>query len=549
MGLQLLEVFFYPPMAIARLGGSSTPLESFTWQEDPTLRGAAKTIIEPAISLQIQPDGSVRPYLPSIIHFKDENLFRPVAPFFELWALVQNSDGLKEEVPLTSRLLQQLGASLDAVSYVVEAANLKAARRTDDPGCGFNARVEVRASDYQRHPLLATSPRKPGSEPLILPDQPISLGHIQVIRPVDAEEMGVHLGVLRLRFTPAYGHVYGPPTAITGPAPVTGRIREIVRGENRILNPNSQWNTYNADYKVYRNPEPSDTYDGSDVDENRSWGVVDDTCDGLITAFVVVDGERLTAVARFFSGPPDFAPDRRPFMSLADDLKDRDSPASDDTEEDVPLTIAEIADLFQRVFETLSLLNLDANRRRALAQNATYQIPAPIAETPPRTDDGTMTAKDTPYADKVPDLISKPVKHDHLPYSSVAESVHASLTEVENLIDFMRTFGPRVEHLLRPPYGSLKQLSENPSENPNPHYRDVRILRDQAHDMRMPPYMRDSDATALSLTRRQYHQIMTFVEYLQASVTNESGTAETALPPLTPVRQHMERIVARLSQQ
>src|SRR5689334_14938040 len=100
-------------MAIGRLGGSDTPLESFTWQEDPSLHGAAKTTIEPAISLEIQPDGSVRPYLPSIIHFKDQNLFRPVAPFFELWARVQYFDEIKketviEEVPLASKLLKEL---------------------------------------------------------------------------------------------------------------------------------------------------------------------------------------------------------------------------------------------------------------------------------------------------------------------------------------------------------------------------------------------------------------------------------------------------------
>ncbi|MBR8839081.1 MAG: hypothetical protein DSM106950_35050 [Stigonema ocellatum SAG 48.90 = DSM 106950] len=553
---RLLKVFFYPPMAIARLGGSNSPLESFTWQEDPTLRGAAKTIIEPAISLEIQPDGSVRPYLPSIIHFKDENLFRPVAPFFELWALLQHPDGSQEEVPLTSRILKQLDVPLDAVSYVVEAANLKAARRTGDFTCGFSTRIEVRASDYQRYSLLATSPHGPGLEPLVLPDQPIPLGHIQVIHPVDAVEMGVDLGVLRLRFTPAYGHVYGPPTATTGPAPTTGRIHEIVPQKNRILNPNSLWLKYDADYSRYNNPEPSDTYDGSDVNvpvkSEVSWGVVDDTCDGTITAFVVVGGERLTAMARFFSGPPDFAPDRRPFLSLADDLADRDDLPLP-KEDDELLTTREIADLFQRVFETLSLINLDANRARALNENAGNNIPPQIAELPPRTDDGSMTDKDKPYADKVPDLIAKPVAHEHLPYSSVAESVHASLTEVEALIDFMRTFGSRVETLLRPPYGVLKQLSEQPSEKPNPRYRDARILRDQAHDMRMPPYMRDSDATALSLTRRQYNQIMAFVERLQAPVTTESRTAEAVIsspPPIaTPVRQHVERVVARRSQQ
>ncbi len=535
-------------MALARLGGSNTPLESFTWQEDPTLRGAAKTIIEPAISLEIQMDGSVRPYLPSIIHFKDDNLFRPVAPFFELWGKLQHSDGSIEEVPLTIALLKQLEVPLEAVSYVVETANLKPARRTGDPTCGFSDRVEVRATDYQRHKMLATSPGGPGLQPLILPDQPIPLGHIQVIRPVDAVEMGVDLGVLRLRFTPAGGHIYGPPTAITGPTPTTKRVHEIVPLYNRILNPNSSWLNYDGNFKVYNNPDPYDTYNGASVNSdtviNPSWGVVDDTCDGIITAFVVVGGERLSAVARFFSGPPDYAPDRRPFLSLADDLADRDLPVA---EEDKLLTTQEIADLFQRVFETLSLINLDAIRARALRENAGSGLPGKIADLP-LTDDGSMTYQDRPYADKVPDLISEPVAHNHLPYSSVAEGVHAVLTDVENLTDFIRTFGSRVERLLRPPYGAVSELSDSPPENSNPRYRDVRIQRDQAHDMRMPPYMRDSDATALSLTRRQYNQIIAFVERLQTP--SQAQTVVSAPPSITtPLRQHMERVVARRSQQ
>ncbi|MEH2284129.1 MAG: hypothetical protein V7K90_22870 [Nostoc sp.] len=551
---RLLEVFFYPPMAIGRLGGSNIPLESFTWQEDPTLHGAAKTIIEPAISLEIQPDGSIRPYLPSIIHFKDQNLFRPVAPFFELWARVQNSNGSIEEVPLTNKLLQELAVPLDAVSYVVEAANLKAARRTGDPTCGFSARVEVRANNSQPYPLLATSPRGVGSEPLVLPDKPIPLGHIQVIRPVDAVEMGVDLGVLRIRFTPAYGHVYGPPTATTAPAPGTRRIHEIVLEQNRILNSNSSWLNYNADFTRYHNPDPYDTYDGADVDSpvtsERSWGVVDDTCDGIITAFVVVAGERFRAVTRFFSGPPDFAPDRRPFLTLADDLADRDLPVP--ALDDEQLTTSEIADLFQRVFETLSLLNLDANRSRALNENAGSTIPEPVAESPPRTDFGSMTSVDKPYADKVPDLISQPVARDHLPYSAVAASVHASLTDVEALTDFLRTFGVRVEYLLRPPYGVVAELGEQPPETPEPRHRDVRIERDRVHDMRMPPYMRDSDATALSLTRRQYNQILGFVDKLRAQVPTELALTSRQVAPVatvaTPVRQHIARVIARRSE-
>jgi hypothetical protein len=294
-------------------------------------------------------------------------------------------------------------------------------------------------------------------------------------------------------------------------------------------------------------PPCYDTYDGASVTvpvpSERSWGVVDDTCDGIITAFVVVGGERLTAMARFFSGPPDFAPDRRPFLSLADDLADRDLPLL--SVDDEQMTTAEIADLFQRVFETLSLLNLDGTRSRALNENAGSTIPPEVATAPPRTDFESMTATDRPYADRVPDLISRPVAHDRLPYSSVATSVHGALTEVEALTDFLRTFGQRVETLLRPPYGVVTELSPQPPATPNPRHRDVRLERDRVHDMRMPPYMRDSDATALSLTRRQYNQILGLVEKFQTQATTRGLLTAPGATPITPVRQHVARVIAR----
>ena len=86
-------------------------------------------------------------------------------------------------------------------------------------------------------------------------------------------------------------------------------------------------------------------------------GVVDDTCDVVVQAALVVEGIRLQAQARVIVGPPHFAPDRRPFVSLADDLTDRD-PAVFAEEE--PLVDAQhrVNDLFQRALEVAGLFNL-----------------------------------------------------------------------------------------------------------------------------------------------------------------------------------------------
>src|SRR5438034_1842699 len=119
------EIFFRPPMAVARLGGSDVPLASFTWAEDPSLYGAGLTVIVPAVSLEVLGDGSLRPFLPANIQFRDGGLLRPVAPFFELW--VRSG---KHEQPLTLKWLQQNKVDASRIRYTVTAANRKAARRT-----------------------------------------------------------------------------------------------------------------------------------------------------------------------------------------------------------------------------------------------------------------------------------------------------------------------------------------------------------------------------------------------------------------------------------
>src|SRR5438445_7000436 len=250
------EVFFLPPMAVARLGRSETPLVSFSWIEDPSLHGAGRTVISLSRSLEVLTDGSVRPFHPVVIQFRDGNLFRPVAPFFELWV---RSDG--EEQPITLRWLKNNGSSLAKVRYTVTAANRKASRRCGDPLCAFSASITVAGNDHSRHPLLASSPKLPtGEEGLVFADKPIPLGHFQVIRPVLGKGMDVDLSVLRIRFTPARGEVYGPPGVDkAGEADAGTQHTEhvIVQTANRILNPASSWAQYCANHRSAY-PEPSD---------------------------------------------------------------------------------------------------------------------------------------------------------------------------------------------------------------------------------------------------------------------------------------------------
>jgi hypothetical protein len=65
-------------------------------------------------------------------------------------------------------------------------------------------------------------------------------------------------------------------------------------------------------------------------------------------------------------------------------------------------------------------------------------------------------------------------------------------------------------------------------------FRDPRRLRDTLHDMRMPPYLRDSDSNPMSLTWRQYRALLGLLERYEG----EAGLLETrgaATPSSAPV--------------
>jgi hypothetical protein len=545
--VEIEEIFFRPPLAIARLGGSDTPLECFVWARDPTIHGGHRTVIRPAPSLEVLSDGTLRPYWPGSIQFRDGNLLRPVAPFFELWA---NLSGEKEPQPLTLRLLQGYDpdASLDSIDYTITVANRKAQRRTGSAACAYIANTSAKGSDHARKRLSAYSPHTSGEEPLVFKDDPIPLGHFQVIRPLNRVALGINLATLRVRFTPAEGQVYGPPTAISGPASplppgvalsqrtLGGRLHEIVPERNRILNSKTPWSSWKPNPND-SDPQPADSYDGANVGEMPSWGVVDDTCDGIIEARVVLKNRRHTAHARVFSSCPDFAPDRRPFYSIADDLADRDG-APIDVNKQWEETEATIADLFERAFETASLFNLDAMRERAIVENA---ISSPQ---PPRTDERSMTSGDRPYAFLTAAFPEKSAPGFSLPYAATAQYAHARLSDIETLLDFFIEDPRRVESLVRRPFGRFQDLKRAPVRSKD--FRDPRIQRDCLHDMQMPPYLRDSDLNPLSITYRQYRTLMDFLDWLpkrpRIAGRHDSPIARRTVEALERHRQKLKEI-------
>lgn len=534
-------------MAVARVGASPTPLDAFDWRTSQAAHGGMQTVIEPAISFRVLPDATLEPFIPDAIRFKDDDgAVRPVAPFFELWGRFQSpTDGSVEELPLTPALLAELGIGMEHIAIEVTAGNFKAARRLADAatgiadmGCSFTARVDVPGTHHAPVPLPAYSRHTSQQPALVSPERPIPLGSVQWIKPRAHTAPGfddVALDVLRLRFTPARGEVYGPPTAVTGvdrltvtgmvdvvqlPGTEQGRMHMIVKPENRILNPDTPYSRYRMVTGRYEDPQPQDGYDGADDGNNTAWGTVDDSCDALITATLAWHGQRYTCSARVFAGPPDFAPDRRPFYGVSADLADRDEPLLRVTRHNMAEVQHEVVELFRRVFETASALNMDQARTEGLQDNAmstaaTAQLPA--------TGPSSMTRTDQPWVDRVPDLnpaqqasvfSTGSVRGDRLPFTQVVPFVHSQLMDETILLDFLRRRHAHVRRLLRPAFGAVPEWAENPGPEPDPAFRDPRVQRDLQHDMRMPPYMRDAYWMPLSLTRRQYRMMIDFLDLL-----------------------------------
>src|ERR1035441_10589321 len=88
MAESIQKIFVDPPIAVARLGSSTTPQNAYKWVESAIPRSNANTTIEPDWSLVVQADGTVEPVLPTSLAFRDGPLIRPVCPFFELWASI-----------------------------------------------------------------------------------------------------------------------------------------------------------------------------------------------------------------------------------------------------------------------------------------------------------------------------------------------------------------------------------------------------------------------------------------------------------------------------
>jgi hypothetical protein len=543
MAQTIQAIFVDPPIAIARLGGSGTPQDSYVWVDPDNPRSDGNTVVAPCWTLDVKNDGSIEPRMPNSVVFRDDGLIRPVAPFFEIWASLGEPGSPPsrwQDVPLTPTLLREFRLDETALSLQFDAHNRKAARRRVDENLGFGTfpPVTVRADDHDVHALPATSP--PGAAiPMIPAGRHIPLGSVQVMRsrrqPSSSDRAPwrdfVNLEVIRFRLTPAPGQFYGPPQAAVK---TERRDFAAVLKANAFLDPKAGW----YDESTKPTVEPSDTYDAL-VDSDGtgpSLGVVDDTCEVRATITLTLPGKPLVAHANIFVGPPDFAPDRRPFLSLADELGDRGS-ASEARNSAMSKQDREtwVEDLFERIYETVSLFNVDFFQTwRGIQLQGDRLLPPGDAI----AGDGIVEPKDHAMTNRDAlrnDAYVIPARSDkvHLPLSEHARTRHKAMQDIDGLVELIGEHPDRLKQLIRQPF-EVEARETN-----------------QRSTMRMPPFMRHSNAFPLTLSAWQYELLMRWVDSVRSPAKKSRAAAlRAAAPKLSPdAKRRRDAILAWLDQQ
>jgi len=527
-------LFCNPPIAIARLGSSTAPLAAYTWVLHGNSRNDSDTGIIPDWSFEVMTDGSLTPVLPDEVRFRDGAAIRPVCPFIELWARVGESGSdvaTWRDVPVTEGLLAGFQLGLKDLAFKIDARNAKVARRTVNPtlAYGLFPSVEVSGDQHNRVPLEATSP--PGAPtPMIPVGRKIPLGSIQICKPTPNPATApwpasIDLSVVRLRFTPASGAFYGPPEAAQA---TPESAVPAVPPANAFLNDAAGWfksNGAGGGFVI-----PADTFDFLVGGDNpQALGVVDDTCDARIEVSLRTGSGPAPTPARaaILVGPPDFAPDRRPFVSIADDLNDRGaaSASRNAAMSDGELDLW-VQDLFQRVYETVSLMNVDFWRSvRGLTKLSGNRLaPTPIPNDAITPLDQALGGQDA-LRNRL-ERVAAATADQPLPIGEHARERHRTISDLDQLRDLVGLQHDRLRQLIRAAFEAEQGEDGNNTT------------------MRMPPFMRASNANALTLMGWQYDLVMRWAD----SAAPRQGAIAAAAAPLRAPAPLSARAAARQRQ-
>jgi hypothetical protein len=187
-----------------------------------------------------------------------------------------------------------------------------------------------------------------------------------------------------------------------------------------------------------------------------------------------------------------------------------------------------VRDLFERIYETVSLFNLDRFQRARsirLRGQRLRKKPIPGDEvTLPR--DGAMTNRDALRNDAY--TVQAASTDEPLPLSEHARTRHLSMQDTDALRELIAELPDRLPALIRQPF----QVEEGESVDDT--------------TMRMPPFMRNSNAFPLTLSVWQYELLM---EWVKSVSTPKAVEALQAAPPLLSDEAEARRkaVLARLN--
>jgi hypothetical protein len=378
------EIRLLPPLAIGRLGSADEPLDNFSIETDPNSLGFRKIV--PAETLVVnEKTGEIEnkkkekeASTPTEIQFKttDDGRIRPVAPFLEVWARVDNATEFK---PLTLKDLKKQGLTPQDVQWSVHADNRKVERRTGDPHDIVHSEIGP-FSDHHKKLLRGHCKN------FVSAKAAIDFGSVRYIKPTD------HHPEIRLRFTPAKGLIYGPGPNLSkekqlaeiqkvldkqigkGKGPKV-EFDYVVPRERAIYDKTKRWWKFsipagvrNSDphsYIFYNEtlppalfasfPAPCWLHDNLSV----SRGLLDDTCDGIVEVTLnLKHGRTLTARSRIVAAPPAPVPDSLFVRHLADDLDQVIFGPEVPAGESVAVTQARAEDILRRAYETVRFANV-----------------------------------------------------------------------------------------------------------------------------------------------------------------------------------------------
>ena len=377
-----------PPIAIGRLGSASEPLVNYEIEEDPQhpldfhrIKGATTFVVDPGTG------EIVDAITPETVSFKEVSKadgsehIRPVAPFLEIWALVDRD----QWVPLTVDLLQGNGLTPADVKWQVSVANRKVARRTANKDDEVSAKTPLFSTHEARR--LEGHCRN-----FVSGDASIYFGRVQFIKPTAAHPE------IRMRFTPAPGDIYGPKLTPDEVREIYGKNPQppvwIPPPERAVYDWKKGWLGFEnfKPVKPRKARKPSDlTKQGepgatgaelerlqaretlppslySIVPPGPCWlhdnvavsrGYFDDTCDGIVEVKLKLkSGKRLEAAARICSGPPAVVPDTVFLRTLRDDLEQVIYGPWVPTGEKEEQTRERALNIIRRAFDAVRFLNV-----------------------------------------------------------------------------------------------------------------------------------------------------------------------------------------------